>query len=173
MDGKLIGLVRDTLVREYGQGLWDALAHSNQDPGGSPSDSLACWLGRHSVPALRDTYPSLFSRHDDLAQFVGGLGDVLPVAGDRDRTSRVPLAFRSTTSPDGHIILRIEADCSICALIHGVIAGAAVHYDESVAIHQLKSRKAGDNVCLLQIEIGEAANVPAGDIDDVLAVGSV
>jgi len=172
MDEKLIGLVRDTLVREYGQGLWEALAHSEGDADGSPSDSLACWLGRHSVPALQATYPSLFARHDDLADFIRGLGAVLPVGGNRDQTSRVPLEFRSTTSPDGHIILRIEAQCSICALIHGVIAGAAIHYHESVAIHQLKSRRAGDNVCLLQIQVGEEVDVHEDDVDEFLAVGN-
>ena len=172
MDGRLIGLVRNTLVREYGQGLWDALAHSGQGIEGAPSDALACWLGRHAVPGLRDTYPSLFSRHGDLAAFIRGLGDILPMAGDPDGASRVPLAFHSTTSPDGDIMLRVEADCSICALIQGVIAGAAIHYDEPVAIRQLKSRRVGDNVCLLQIEVGDAATTPEGDIEGLLAVGT-
>lgn len=173
MDGKLIGLVRDTIVREYGEGLWAALAHRNGDLEDAPSDSLACWLGRHSVPGLRDTYPSLFSRHDDLAAFIAGLGDTLPAAGDRAPTSRVALAFRSTLTPDGQIILRIEADRSICALIQGVIAGAAIHYGEAVAIHQLKSRRNGDNVCLLQIEVGEVAAVQQGDVDDLAPVGDL
>ena len=174
MDGKLIGLVRDTIVREYGEGLWAALAHRNGDIEDAPSDSLACWLGRHSVPGLRATYPSLFSRHDDLAAFIAGLGDTLPVAGDDHApTSRVALAFRSTVTPDGQIILRIEADRSICALIQGVIAGAAIHYGEAVAIHQLKSRRNGDNVCLFQIEVGAVAVVHQGDADDLGAVGDL
>lgn len=168
MDGKLIGLVRDTLVRQYGEGMWEALTES---PGGdgAPSAALACWLGQHTVPALRETYPSLFSRHDSLAAFVAGLGDDLPVAGIRD-TGSVQLGFRSSPTPDGQILLRVEACCSICALIQGVIAGAAVHYDEQVRIDELKSRRRGDNVCLLQIEIGDPASDDL-DVFDFAAVG--
>ncbi|MDX1395750.1 MAG: hypothetical protein R3195_15310 [Gemmatimonadota bacterium] len=173
MDGKLIGLVRDTLVRQYGEGLWGALANRDAASAEAPSDSLACWLGQHAVPALADTYPSLFSRHDDLASFIGGLGDDLPVAGARVEDDEVPLAFQTTTGPDGQIFLRIEAHCSICAVVQGVIAGAAVHYGELVAIHQIKSRRRGDNVCLLQIEVGDSADVPEVDsLDGFLAVGN-
>ena len=171
MDGKLIGLVRDTLIRQYGEGLWVALADRTAAPSEAPSDSLACWLGQHAVPALADTYPSLFSRHDDLTAFIRGLGDDIPVAGSREVDSAVRLAFRTTIGPDGQIFLRVEADCSICAVIQGVIAGAAVHYGETVAIHQIKSRRQGDNVCLLQIEVGDAAAAHLDSLD-FLAVGN-
>ncbi|MFV1988228.1 MAG: hypothetical protein ACC682_13165 [Gemmatimonadota bacterium] len=171
MDGKLIGLVRDALIREYGEGLWGALANRDLAGGEAPSDSLACWLGRHAVPALADTYPSLFERHDDLTSFISGLGDDLPVAGERS-TTPVPLSFRTSTGPDGQIFLRLEAACSVCAVIQGVIAGAAVHYGEPVTIQQIKSRRHGDNVCLLQIEIGDSASVPEIESFDFLAVGN-
>ncbi len=171
MDGKLIGLVRDTLIREYGEGLWGALAAGDAVSAEAPSDALACWLGRHTVPALADTYPSLFARHDDLTSFVCGLGDDLPVAGERS-DSPVPVAFRTSKGPDGQIFLRVEGACSVCAVIQGVIAGAAVHYGELVTIHQIKSRRHGDNVCLLQIEVGDSASVPEIDSLDFLAVGN-
>lgn len=172
MQGKLIGLVRDTLIRQYGEGMWGALADRDPAAPESPSDSLACWLGQRTVPALADTYPSLFSRHGDLSSFVRGLGDDLPVAGEREAQDPVPLGFKTTTGPDGQIFMRIEALCSICAIVQGVIAGAAVHYGEMVSIKQIKSRRKGDNVCLLQIEVGDSADVPSLDTLDFLAVGS-
>ena len=170
MDGKLIGLVRDTLVRQYGEDMWTALAARTPESEEAPSDSLACWLGQHTVPSLVDTYPSLFSRHDDLASFIRGLGDDLPMAGDRHADEGPPLSFRTTTSPDDQILLRIEGHCAICALIQGVIVGAAVHYEERVALRQLKSRRRGDNVCLLEIEIGEPSDMT--DLFDFVAVGN-
>jgi hypothetical protein len=171
MDGMLIGLVRDALIRQYGEEIWDALAGRTPTADGAPSDSLACWLGQRTVPALRDTYPTLFSRHDDLASFVLGLGDELPVAGRR-RPSSVPMSFRSVESPDGEILLRIEADCSMCALIQGVIAGAAVHYGEPVSIHQIKSRRRGDNVCLLRVAVGETETSVESDLLELAVVGN-
>jgi hypothetical protein len=171
MDGKLIGLVRDTLIREYGDGMWGALAERDQSAPEAPSDSLACWLGQHAVSSLADTYPSLFARHASLTAFVCGLGDELPMAGVRE-TAPVPIGFKTTLSPDGQIFLRVEANCSICAVIQGVIAGAAVHYGEVVTIHQVKSRRSGDNVCLFQIDIGESAEEPDIDTLDFMAVGN-
>ncbi len=161
MDGKLIGLVRDTLVRHYGPDLWDALADPPQKrEEARPSDALACWLGRQAVPALRDRYPTLFSRHADLASFILGLGDELPVTGPRDADPSITVEFRSCRTPDGQILLRISADCSLCALIQGVIAGAAVHYGQTVTIEEIKSRRRGDNVCVLQLELGELVSAP-------------
>jgi len=171
MNGMLIGLVRDALVRQYGEELWDALAGRGSAAESAPSDSLACWLGRRTVPALRDTYPTLFSRHGDLASFVLGLGDDLPAAGAR-RPSAVPVSFRAVRSPDGEVLLRIEADCSMCALIQGVIAGAAVHYDEPVSIHQIKSRKRGDNVCLLRIAVDEPSTSAEPDLFELALAGN-
>lgn len=154
MDGKLVGLMRDTLIRRYGEALWASLTGAVEVPDGAPSDSLACWLGRDAVPAMTESYPSLFARHADLTSFIRGLGDELPAAGARDGGDEARVVFRHASTPDGQILLRIEADCVLCALIQGVIAGAAVHYGERVSITELKSRKRGDNVCVLQIGLG-------------------
>ncbi|MDX1578850.1 MAG: hypothetical protein R3266_10205, partial [Gemmatimonadota bacterium] len=153
MDGKLMGLVRDTVVGRFGEELWTSLSGPCAGlENAEPSDALACWIGRESVPALRDAYPSLFDRHADLTSFVAGLGDDLPAVRTADAGGPHP-TFRHGFAPDGSILLRIEAPCSMCALIEGVIAGAAVHYGEPVLIGQLKSPRLGDNACVLQIEL--------------------
>lgn len=182
----LLGLVRETLVKQYGQPLWDALVTAEEtrlrdriegaDVGpvaDLPSDALVCWLARQSVSALRDTYPSLFGRHDDLADFVRSFGDELPVAADRGMTESRPARFTYHDTPDGDLLVRIEAESPICALIEGVIAGAALHYDERVTIEELKCRKRGDNACLIRIAFADdplAADLgPAGT--DLQAAG--
>lgn len=169
MDGKLIGLVRDTVIDRYGESLWTSLAGCADDAEAAPSDALACWIGRESVPALRETYPSLFDRHSNLASFIGGLGDELPAAST-DRSDPVSFSLRHASTPDGSILLRIEADCSLCALLQGVIAGAAVHYGEAATISELKSPRRGDNACVLQIEVGDESVTPDLGSRDRLAV---
>lgn len=154
MDGKLIGLVRDTVVKRYGAELWQSLAASGGgDPEADPSDALACWVGKEAVSTLHDTYPSLFDRHADLTAFIRGLGDDLPSVRGATPAEPVSLSLRYGAAPDGSLLVRIQAACSLCALIQGLIAGAAVHYGEPVLIHELKSRRRGDNVCVLQIEM--------------------
>lgn len=168
MDGKLIGLVRDTVVDRYGEQLWTSLAEPcGPEADGSPSDALACWIGRDSVPALRDTYPSLFDRHDSLAGFIQGLGDDLPAIAVSQDTESPAIGFAHSNTPDGSLLLRIEADCSLCALVQGVIAGAAVHYDEEILISELKSPRRGDNACVLQIEVGDQSDQPETEWPDL------
>jgi len=167
MDRKLIGLMRTTLIRRYGEALWNSLMQDDAAVDGGPSDSLACWLGRDVVPEMEETYPSLFARHADLESFIRGLGDELPVSGIPD-DGVLPVAFRHARSPDGQILLRVEADCVVCALVQGVIAGAAIHYGEQVSIEEIKSRKRGDNVCVLQMSVGIAAAAP----HEYVAVGN-
>lgn len=186
MQGMLLGLVRETLVKQYGRSMWDSLVaaeemgirdrmeSANDGPAADvPSDALVCWLARQSVSTLRDTYPSLFGRHADLAGFVRSMGDELPASADRavDRSREAKFSYQST--PDGDLLVRIEAESPICALIEGVIAGAASHYGEQVVIEELKCRKHGDNACLIRIAFTEdplAADVgPAGG--DLRAAG--
>jgi len=171
MNGKLIGLVRNTVIDHYGEQLWQSLSRPcGADAEGIPSDALAAWVGRETVPALRETYPSLFDRHPDLASFIRGLGDELPAVQDTERRTAVSVALRHGASPDGSILLRIEAECSLCALIQGLIAGAAVQYGEPALIGELKSPHRGDNVCVLHIEIGDESRLDSGTSDMQLAV---
>lgn len=160
MDGKLIGLVRDAVVDRYGEQLWDSLSRPcGPESEEVPSDALACWIGQDAVPTLRDTYPSLFERHQDLTSFIRGLGDDLP-AITVDDAAPIAVGFTHGETPDGSILLRIRAACSLCALLQGVIAGAAIHYDEQILISELKSPRRGDNACVLQIEMGQGADLP-------------
>ncbi len=167
MDGKLIGLVRDTVIDRYGEQLWESLERPcGPEAEGTPSDALACWVGRDSVPALYETYPSLFERHSDFASFIRGLGDDLPAMAGTQASGSTPVSFAFGDTPDGSILLRVEADCSLCALIQGVIAGAAVHYDEQILLSELKSPRRGDNVCVLQIELHDESGVPDAEWPD-------
>jgi len=168
MDGKLMGLVRHTVIDQYGPELWESLARPCESED-APSDSLAAWVGRETVPTLRDTYPSLFDRHADLASFIAGLGDDLPAVRSPETAGAVEVSLRHGAAPDGSILLRIEAECSLCALIRGIIAGAAIHYGEQALIGELKSPRRGDNACVLNIQIG-AGDEGVGAPDLELAV---
>jgi len=165
-------LVRDTVIDRYGEQLWESLSGPcGPDSDEAPSDALACWIGRDSVPRLRETYPSLFDRHPDLASFVRGLGDDLPAVAGGGATEGTSVLFAFGDTPDGSILVRITAACSLTAVIQGVIAGAAVHYDEPILLSELKSPRRGDNVCVLQIELGDMAGSPDSEwADDQLAV---
>lgn len=174
MNGRLIGLVKETLTRRYGDGIWSAVAGRELASGGdAASDALVCWLGRQAVPGLSRRYPSLFERHGDLEGFVRGLGDELPsVRVGAEEGSSVTFGFGS--APDGSLLVRIGGEAPICALVQGVIAGAAVHYGQTAALQELKCRKRGDNACVLRVRVtaGEGEGEGGPGRERLRAVGS-
>lgn len=154
MNGKLLGLVRETLVRRYGDRIWEAVAGEGPRPEGDvASRALICWLGRQAVPGLSRSYPSLFERYGSLESFVRGLGDELPAVRVRPDERPVEASFGFGSAPDGSLLVRIEGETSICALVQGVIAGAAARYDEPATLQELKCRKRGDNACVLRVRV--------------------
>lgn len=170
----MIGLVKETLVRRYGDRIWDGGARDRAREGDGASDALICWLGREAIPALSRSYPSLFERYGSLESFVRGLADDLPAlrAGSGGMPGTASLDPRS--APDGSLLVRIEGDAPLCALVQGVIAGAAVRYDEPATIQELKCRKRGDNVCVLRVRVhGEDLGRDHGpDLEAARAAGS-
>lgn len=168
MRGTLFGLVREVLERQYGTGLWDSLLAACELNGKAnpfdgtasssagevardlPSDALVCWFGRDVVPQLSKMYPSLFGRHDNLRSFVRSLGEGLPTAEASIEVDQVA-ALECRESFDGDALVTIRGPEPVCALVEGVIAGAADLYGEPVVVDELKCAKRGDACCVLQI----------------------
>lgn len=166
----MLDLVRQSLKRRYGPRLWASLVGGAKSAGGdeanpgtreggplsaepmedgdAPSDALACWLGRQAVPRIARRHPDLFGRHRDLRSFLVALDGRTAAPGPEDEP---PLAVHVAEAPDGDLLISVEGRGSCCALVEGVIAGAADHFGESALLELLKCRKRGDNRCVTRV----------------------
>ncbi len=172
MTGVLFGLVRETIARQYGEEFWCSLLEAGarngrcghaaeaEDPGGTPisdlpSDSLICWVGRQSVSSLARSYPSLFRRHESARSFVRSLNDGIPIGrilADGGPSPSPSLSF--CDSMDGDLLVTVDDPADVCALVKGVIAGAADQFSEELAVEELKCVRTGDNRCVLRVRFG-------------------
>lgn len=180
MSATMLDLVRNTVERRYGRLTWTALVGAPAAEGGlasgeegdarassngslgadAPSDALACWLGRQTVARLAQERPDLFRRHQGLRPFLLALHD--PTAGPAlYNPERPSLSVDVHDAVDGQLLVSVDGDAACCALVEGLIAGAADRYGESACLALLKCRKRGDNRCVIRVSF-QVADSDAG-----------
>lgn len=168
--GTMLDLVRTNVERRYGQATWAALlgrvravegVEGNGASGlgarrgqgtdaNAPSDALACWLGRQAVARAARDWPDVFERNPDLRALLLGLDGHTagPASSGHDEAS---LAVRVHPAVDRELFVTVDGDGACCALIEGLIAGAAEHYGERIRLELLKCCKWGDNRCVIRV----------------------
>lgn len=165
--GTMLDLVRTNVERRYGQTTWAALlgrlraVEGNGASGlgarrgqgtdaNAPSDALACWLGRQAVARAARDWPDVFERNPDLRAFLLGLDGR---TGGRGFSGgdEVQLAVQVHHAVDRDLFVTVDGDGASCALIEGLIAGAAEHYGERIRLELLKCCKWGDNRCVIRV----------------------
>ncbi len=160
MSGSVLDLVRDSICRSYGDGLWEAIL-TGTEARDAPSDSLAAWLGAEGLYLTADRYPSLVARHRSLGAFLSALGDDVPVSAASPRPGAVPvLDFQPTLDAD--LLIGIRGAGRACALLQGVVAAAARRYGEAARVHHLKCVAQGDNRCVLRVGFEDGVSAGAG-----------
>lgn len=167
MTGSVLDLVRTGVERRYGRTTWTALVGGPErlvarpgdrpDPDSpaplvpdTPSEALACWLGRQAVALLARERPELFQGDRELRSFLFGLSG-RTAAGGPGEVETVPLAVEVRPAVDSDLLVRVDGDGACCALVEGLIAGGADHYGERARIELLKCRRRGDNRCVIRV----------------------
>lgn len=126
----------------------------------APSDALACWLGRQAIAGAARERPELFDRSPELRSFLASL-DGCTVGPAADGEEVIPLAVEVHRSVDDDLFVTVDGEAACCALVEGLIAGAAEHYGERVRLELLKCCKWGDNRCVIRV----AFDVVGSDVD--------
>lgn len=174
MAGTMLDLLRKNVERRYGRTTWATLVGGpeapaagravGREPNGAesrandaPSEALACWLGRQGVARVARDWPDLFDRHPDLRTFLTDLGGRTggPALHGDDELSLGVSVFEGV---DSDLFVRVEGEGSCCALVEGLIAGAAERYGERARLELLKCRHRGDNRCVIRVafDVAEA-----------------
>lgn len=169
MAGTMLDLVRRKVERRYGRATWATLVGAPKAPAAdllgtgdqaagtvarsaadTPSDALACWLGRQAVARVARDWPELLSRHGNLRAFLLGL-DGRTAGPALHGEEHLSLAVRVFESVDGALVVTVDGNGACCALVEGLIAGAADRYEQSARLQLLKCRKRGDNRCVIRV----------------------
>ena len=177
MKGVVFQLLEDVAQREHGHQAWDELvdmAGRHQELW-SPSEQealshLTCAhaagdmdarsalrrTGRRAIPVLANMHPQLFANSDSTRAFLLVLagGVVIDTVKGVIRWPAADANFRILPAPDGDFFLGYRSNRHPCALVEGLVEGAADYFREAVSIVQLKCTGRGDNRCLFWINFG-------------------
>jgi hypothetical protein len=112
--------------------------------------------GRRAIPVLANMHPQLFANSDSTRAFLLVLagGVVIDTVKGVIRWPAADADFRILPAPDGDFFLGYRSNRHPCALVEGLVEGAADYFREAVSIVQLKCTGRGDNRCLFWINFG-------------------
>jgi len=175
MKGIVFSLLEKVVVAEHGADTWDALLDGAGVGGvytslgnypdeelfslvGEASkqldvepDAVVSWFGRGSIPLFAESYPQFFEGHDDTRSFVLTLNAIIHPEVRKLYPGAVVPDFDFDTSEADVLRMGYVSPRKMCAFAEGLIAGAADHYGESVAIEQPECMNRGAERCILEI----------------------
>lgn len=173
MKGIIFNLLEERVEDEGGPAAWDGLLDSAEVDGGYsaigdyPTAELSALvaarartLGLSDLDALRDfghgallslaaKFPAFFTPHDTTPDFLLTLNDVIHPQVRKLHAAARPPEFDFTVIGDDQLRMVYRSDRMLCGMAEGMIAGAATHYGQHVAIVQDQCKTAGDDVCVL------------------------
>ena len=175
MKGIVFNLLEEVVVRHQGEDSWDSLLERTGLDGvytalGSypdefifrlvaaaselldmPPFEVLRWFGREAMPSLAIRYPAYFDTHDSTRSFILSVNQIIhPEVRMIYPGADVP-TFGFRDEPDGALMMTYRSPRRLCALAHGFIEGAAVHFGESLGVDHLSCMHKGDAECRCRI----------------------
>lgn len=175
MKGIIFNLLEEVVTRDQGEDAWDALLDSTGMSGaytalgsypdehiyrlvaaaaemlGMPPFEVLRWFGREAIPSLASRYLTYFSAHVSTRPFILSVNQIIhPEVRMIYPGADVP-TFGFHDEPDGTLMMSYRSPRRLCALAHGFIEGAALHYRESVGVDHLACMHRGDSECRCRI----------------------
>ncbi|MDH4584245.1 heme NO-binding protein [Pseudomonas sp. BN415] len=175
MKGIVFNLLEEVVTRHQGEDAWDALLESTGLSGvytalgsypdehiyrlaAAAAETLAMapfevlrWFGREAMPSLANRYPAYFDAHSSTRPFILSVNQIIhPEVRMIYPGADVP-TFGFRDEPEGTLIMTYRSPRRLCALAHGFIEGAAVHFGETLGVDHLTCMHRGDVECRCRI----------------------
>lgn len=180
MKGIIFNLVEEFVVAEGGERAWDRLLDLADLDGGysslgdyadeelfalvsayaethdlTPADTTRA-IGRQALLGLAERYPQFFTPHAHTWEMLLTLNDVIhPEVRKLHTASRPPDFVFTSTDPDD-FVMGYSSARHLCFLAEGMIAGAAEHYGERVAVSQSQCMHDGAAQCVIHCRFDAA-----------------
>jgi Haem-NO-binding len=185
LKGIIFNLLEEVVTAHIGEAVWDAMLAGAGTEGaytslgnypdeeftglleqlsrhrGQPERQVLKWFGERSMPYLARRFPEFFEPHPSLCSFLLSLNDVIhaevrklyPGADVPDFEFECPAAGGAHDT----LIIHYRSKRRLCQLAEGFIAGAAHHFQETVAVTQRVCMLEGADECALVCEFERRA----------------
>jgi hypothetical protein len=173
--GIIFNLVEEVVTEDYGADSWDDLLESTPVSGAytsvaTYSDSeldvivdaaaamtgltpgqLLRYVGRRSLPLLRDRYPEFFQMHTTTRTYLHSLNEVVHPEVRKLYEGAEPPRFSFTEQPDGDLLMAYHSRRNLCLLGEGLVLGASDVYHENISVTQPECKLDGAPHCIMRI----------------------
>lgn len=118
--------------------------------GVTPTELLR-YIGRRSIPLLRERYPEFFDIHEGSRSFLGSLNEVIHPEVRKLYTGAEPPHFGFSDAADGSLLMEYYSHRSMCALAEGLIMGAGDEFSQTLTVSQDQCKLRGADHCTLRV----------------------
>lgn len=177
MKGVIFNLLEEIIRREHGEAAWDGLLETARLDGAytslgsypdehltalvkaasaalkQPPEAIVRWFGRRALPLLAQRYPRFFEGHRSTLPFLLTLNDVIHTEVRKVYPGAEVPVFTFDVSTADRLVMGYQSSRGLCALAHGFIEAAAMHYGESLVVEQTECTHRGDPRCVFSISL--------------------
>lgn len=182
MKGIIFNLLEEVADTKLGEGTWDrlleaaklqgvytslgsypdtelmALVEAAQQQLGKSQTEVLRWFGSAAVHPLAVRYPAFFSGHSSLQTFLLTLNDVIH--------KEVRKIYSGADAPDfgfehiaaGRLVMSYVSGRGLCMFAEGLLHGTALHFGETVALHQTECMLRGEARCVFDLSFHRRAS---------------
>ena len=173
--GIVFNLLREVVVRNYSEDVWDdliddagvggaytslgsypdaemeALVGAASKRLGLPRNAVLRWFGQQAMPLLFEHYPAFFEGHDTARSVILSVNDIIHVEVRKLYVGAECPHFQFREDDDGSLAMGYVSTRKLCALAQGFVEGAATHYGEPVDFEHTTCVDHGDAHCRFRV----------------------
>jgi len=140
------------IINDYPDDMTTALAKAVSEVSGLPLEAVMVEYGKFLVPnTLRGQYPSYFKlAGSSPREFLLNMDRVHEHA-TRSVSKAVPPRFEYEDLPDGRLLMKYKSKRRLCAVLHGLILGVGILFDQELQVQEISCMHKGNPECVMEV----------------------
>ncbi|MCK4235781.1 MAG: heme NO-binding domain-containing protein [Candidatus Krumholzibacteria bacterium] len=141
-----------TVSFDYPDEMTVALVKAASEASGLPMDAVMIDYGKYLVPnTLKENYPTYFKlAGSSPREFLLNMNYVHEHV-TRNTPSSTPPKFRYEELTDGRLLMKYQSKRMLCPVLHGLILGVGILFDQELKVRETACMKKGDPECIMEV----------------------
>jgi len=129
-----------------------ALVKAASEVSGLPMETVMIEYGKFIVPnTLKEQYPTYFQlAGKSPREFLLNM-DRVHEHVTRSISKSVPPRFEYEQLPDGRLLMKYKSKRRLCAVLHGLILGVGILFNQELGVRETACMHKGDTQCIMEV----------------------
>lgn len=132
-----------------------ALVKAASEISGLDMETVLIEYGKFVVPnTLKEQYPTYYKlAGDSPREFLLNM-DRIHEHATKSISKSAPPKFEYEQLPDGRLLMKYNSKRKLCAVLHGLILGVGILFDETLDVQEIACVHRGDPQCIMEVTFG-------------------